>query len=457
MNDALAPLALEALNAAVGALVSSPLDGLGDDEVPALAVELERQRRRLAAADLRLIRELEMRRSDGRYGRASVAELLVSLLRITPAEAKARVRDAGDLGTRRTLQGEPLPPLLPATAQAVERGEVSSAHVAVIAKAVDAVPAAAPAGAADIVESTLVEVARHEHPGALAKTATLLLARLDPDGLEPKTAELERRRQWDLRTRPDGSGDLHGQLTPEATAVWTAIIDALSSPVGQCGSAGSEPGSSELPQAGGDGMDQRSAAQRRHDAFVEAGRRLLNSGSLPPAGGTPVTVVLRVDVNDLAHGNGVAHTDRGSAWPLRDLVTCLSDAEIVPVLTNHAGAVLALGRTQRLASRAQRLALAARDGGCSFPSCERPAPWTEAHHVISWLAGGCTDLDNLTLVCRFHHRNFEAHGWRVRILDGLPEWLPPPWVDPHQRWRRNRAHHPGEIDFGSRLRAPSAA
>ena len=201
------------------------------------------------------------------------------------------------------------------------------------------------------------------------------------------------------------------------------------------------------PGVGDPGMDHRSAGQRRHDGLLEAGLRLLRSGSLPPAGGVPVTVLVRTTAADLARGTGLVQTDRGAVWPLAEVLAACSDGAVVPVLTSDAGAALHLGRTRRLASRAQRLALAARDGGCSFPQCDRPAPWTEVHHVIAWQDGGPTDLDNLTLVCRFHHREFERCGWAVRMTDGLPEWIPPPWLDSERTPQRNRTHHPPDLDL----------
>jgi HNH endonuclease len=109
--------------------------------------------------------------------------------------------------------------------------------------------------------------------------------------------------------------------------------------------------------------------------------------------------------------------------------------------------VLSYGQTRRLASCGQRLALAARDRGCSFPGCTRPPAWCEAHHVIPWYSGGPTDLANLCLLCAFHHREFEKRGWVVRMRDGTPEWTPPPWLDPAQEPRRNTAHHITHFDF----------
>jgi hypothetical protein len=100
--------------------------------------------------------------------------------------------------------------------------------------------------------------------------------------------------------------------------------------------------------------------------------------------------------------------------------------------------VLAEGRTKRIATRAQTLALIARDRGCSFPDCDKPPEWTQRHHIHAWSDGGRTDLDNLTLLCAPHHRDFDRQGWRAVMREGLPWWIPPPWIDPGQRPRQNQ-------------------
>ena len=113
------------------------------------------------------------------------------------------------------------------------------------------------------------------------------------------------------------------------------------------------------------------------------------------------------------------HVSRTAALRLAD------QCELFTTVFDRAGAVLCAGRTRRLASPAQRRILAARDGGCCFPGCTRPPSWCEAHHVIPWLLGGATDIDNLVLICGFHHREFDRAGWTVRMADGVPQWLPP--------------------------------
>ena len=98
------------------------------------------------------------------------------------------------------------------------------------------------------------------------------------------------------------------------------------------------------------------------------------------------------------------------------------------------GVPLNLGRTRRIASRGQSAALYARDIGCSFPGCHRAPEWCERHHIIPWIDGGETNLNNLTLLCVYHHHNFLARGWTCRINpDGIPEWRPPKWVDRDQK------------------------
>ncbi|NHC15656.1 HNH endonuclease signature motif containing protein, partial [Motilibacter deserti] len=77
------------------------------------------------------------------------------------------------------------------------------------------------------------------------------------------------------------------------------------------------------------------------------------------------------------------------------------------------GQPLALGDSARTVSVAQRKALNVRDGGCVFPGCDRPPSFTDAHHVVFWSHSGLTDLDNLILLCRRHHRMVHHDQWRV--------------------------------------------
>jgi hypothetical protein len=59
---------------------------------------------------------------------------------------------------------------------------------------------------------------------------------------------------------------------------------------------------------------------------------------------------------------------------------------------------------------------------------------------VSWADGGATDLVNLTLLCPYHHANFERLGWTCQMVSGVVQWVPPASVDPLRRPIRNTAH-----------------
>ena len=109
-------------------------------------------------------------------------------------------------------------------------------------------------------------------------------------------------------------------------------------------------------------------------------------------------------------------------------------ALLPPALGGAPTQPLEVGRTSRVVQPAQRSALAVRDGGCVFPDCDRPLAWCEAHHLRHWLHGGPTDLANLALLCRAHHRAVHEDGWRLaRGPDGRLTATPP-----HRVRRRHR-------------------
>ena len=114
------------------------------------------------------------------------------------------------------------------------------------------------------------------------------------------------------------------------------------------------------------------------------------------------------------------------------------DADLVGAVIAGNGEVLALGRTRRLVSRPQRRALMIRDGMCQFPSCHQTRH-LDAHHIVAWSAGGPTDLDNLIVLCRFHHTAVHEGGMTIVPADdqstsGRWQFVMPDGR-PHQLWR----------------------
>jgi hypothetical protein len=402
--------------------------GLSGEQLLDLLDDLEVDARRRTAVEIGLVAELDARGVAAEWGYTSTAVLLAERLRIGRRDAAGRVRLAAELGPRRALTGERLEPRFPLVAGAVADGAISARHAAVITGTVDRLPDRVVDERSELVaqvEPVLLAQARVLDPDRLAVAARAVVACLDPDGQLASEQDHQRHRDASLTVLPDGSGRLQAQLTGEAAAVWTTVLDTLSRPV----PAGVEP-------------DGRTAGQRRHDGLLDAGRRLLRSGTLPDAGGTPATVLLIMTVDQLAARTGLVTTGPGGLLSIPAALQLAADAAVVPAVLDGRGVVLHLGRARRTASPAQRLALAARDGGCSFPACDRPPGWCDTHHAIPWADGGGTDLNNLTLVCGFHHREHHKRGWAVRIVGGLPEWTPPRWIDPQQTSRRNTTHHP---------------
>jgi hypothetical protein len=383
--------------------------------------EVERLRRQLASADHDLIGAVAERSLPARVSVASTQVFLQCALRLSPGEAASRVRTAELVGERRTVSGEPLEPLLPVVAKVQAAGEISVEHVAVIARVVRAMPDDVTVEALSIAEQQLVDVALQARPSEVAKLGQHVLAWLDPDGAGEREAVQAKRRDLALIPRPDGMSVLRGVLTPECAALLSAVLTARSA-----------------PSPADDGQrDPRSHGQRMHDALEDLAGTVVRRNELTVSG-APVTVVITITEDQYLSGHGVVHTSLGQSLTVDQALRLADEAVLVGLLQKASGEVVKLGRAKRVASRSQSLALIARDQGCSFPGCDKPPEMCQRHHVIPWSQGGLTDLDNLTLVCHRHHREFESAGWQCTMRNGVPEWTPPPWIDPTRTPRTNQ-------------------
>ena len=118
-------------------------------------------------------------------------------------------------------------------------------------------------------------------------------------------------------------------------------------------------------------------------------------------------------------------TEEGSSVSAETSSRLACDAEVVPIARAGDGSVLDVGRRRRTVGWRLRKALEARDGGCRFPGCE-PRARTHAHHITPWAEGGETAMNNLVLLCPFHHRAVHEGGWRVEMDEwGAPRFLKP--------------------------------
>jgi hypothetical protein len=278
----------------------------------------------------------------------------------------------------------------------------------------------------------------------LAVRARNARALLDLDGQPELVAEREQalrdRRYLYLSRQADGMTRLSGLLDPESAALVRDAVDGATSPR-RGGPRFVSPG--ERERAERLVRDSRTTEQLALDALVDLVRI---GGEVAPTeliGTRSPAVQVIVAERDLRTGRGLARIE-GQTEPVSiataDRHGCSSG--VVPIVIDARGDVVALGRETRLYTRRQRVALAARDGGCRFPGCERPPSWTEAHHIIPWSEGGATDVADGVLLCRHHHLPLHNNGWRFerrRKPAGFMEHggdlvlIPPRSIDPEQR------------------------
>jgi hypothetical protein len=183
--------------------------------------------------------------------------------------------------------------------------------------------------------------------------------------------------------------------------------------------------------------DFRDVETRYGQAFVRVLQ--LASASAPGVRGERPSVVVTIGLDSLRGEPGSAPGRLDTATPISAgaarRLAC--DATIVPLVLGSNSEPLDIGRASRLVPSGLRRALVARDQGCAMPGCDRPPGWCDAHHRQHWSAGGDTSLRNLCLLCERHHTIVHADGWQIAMIDGLPWFTPPPWLDSTQTPRLN--------------------
>ncbi len=250
--------------------------------------------------------------------------------------------------------------------------------------------------APDVLEAMLTMGAEHGHRG-VREVRPALLARFGAGDRLQAEQHAARRLVALSRPTPDLPGTVTYQLVvdTEGQAVLEAAIGPLSKPV---------PGPDGEP-------DPRSTDLRRGQALVEVCRRATAGAAAASQGRVPsvakATLVVTMRLEDLAARSGAAttlgpvHSGAHLAPETARRIAC--DAGVVPAVLGSDSDVLDLGRQVRLFTSAQSRAMWMRDAQCTFPGCDTPAFWCDAHHLVHWADGGRSDLDNAALLCGRHH------------------------------------------------------
>ena len=281
-----------------------------------------------------------------------------------------------------------------------------------------------------VAEVLLVEFAQQNPADQVRKLAARWRDALDVDGIEPREAALTQLTSLHRFVRANGMKRYVLDADPVAAAYLDAVIE---------GHVGATIRRLRFDDAGsgvGEGdafaevlRDTRSLGQIAAESIVQLARHgIACTNTEIPVRAT--SIVVRMSLESLITGLGSVHID-GIETPISAGTARImaADAEIIPEVLGGNSEVLDLGSRRRLFSRAQRLALIERDGGCAFTGCDAPPSHTEAHHIEWWNKGGPTNLDNGILVCSRHHHDIHRDNWDIRVIDNMPWFVPPSSID----------------------------
>jgi hypothetical protein len=434
--------AFDALDAALDGVVALEFDALTTRERLGLLERCERVRRRLPAVEHPLINQLARQATPEELG-GKLSHAVAEWALISRAEAGRRISEAADLGPRRALTGEPLAPVLAATAAGQREGKLGAGQVALIRRFYHQLPGWVDVATRESAEADLARLGSQFRPEPLAGLADQLADRLNPDGTYTDEDRARRRGVTLGSQHADGMSELRGWLTPEARATVEAVLAKLAAP-GMCNPADDTPCVDGTAAQEAIERDTRSPAQRQHDGLNAALRALLASGKLGQHNGLPASIIVTTTLAELEAAAGRGLTGGGSILPMSDVIRLARHARHYLAIFDK-GKALALYHTKRLASPGQRIVLYAKDRGCSAPGCTVAGYYCEVHHITDYATCRTTDVNNLTFGCGPQHRIIQPGGWSTRKnASGDTEWIPPPHLERGQS-RTNTFHHPEKL------------
>ncbi len=328
--------------------------------------------------------------------------------------------------SKRVQVGRALADRMPVTAKAFEAGDLGLDHASVIAQATKDLQQDL---AADL-EAFLAQQAAPLTPRQLRVVAEELLAAAAPEQSADEAARKHAAQRLNLSETLDGRWRLDGWLDAEAGLIVSkAIAEFL-----------------RKPDPEGDLLTE-SIGSRRAEALVQMARHATaHAESCNGEGGGRHIVNVGLSHQALLDGLGTAGTPDGQRLPAAAARRMACDAAIIPAVFGADSEILDFGRRTRTISAGLRHFLTARDGGCTWPGCDRPPSFTEAHHRIHWIDGGETNPEDLELLCVAHHHKVHEGGWNMTIgndPDRTPWFWPPDGRPPLQGHRRPLLRKPG--------------
>ena len=363
-------------------------------------VVLGRERCRVEALLAEAVAE-KRRRVGGRAAAATVRERL----HVSATQATAEVELASLVAAE-----------FPATLAAWRAGEITSGHARVIAR-VGADPDHAD-------EPALLQMARGVPVDLFGRMTRQYAAQSDSCA---EHARQHANRWASLVQDPDGSWRLtayYGHDTGKRISVaFNQMVRTYRNRVAVNGI---------------DRTDGGTPQQRRADALANL---ITGEG---PHNRPDTTLLVIADYDTVSARLHNLRYDDATPVPADQIANVAAQAKILPAIFSAEGDPLWLGRAQRHASAGQRIALAARDGGCV--NCAAPAEGGEPHHIEWFSRGGPTDIDNLALLCERCHHLVHDDGWQLHPNNGQLRLKPPAprstQPRPRHDTRPQHANHP---------------
>lgn len=316
-----------------------------------------------------LIRTFDERRLWGVYGAKSMAHWLNWRVGLDIGAARERVRVAHALKD------------LPKTAEKLERGEISYSKVRALTRV------ATPAD-----EEKFLNFARY---GTASNVERLVRGIRQAERAEDADFAMfmHEKRELVAYDADDGSLLVRARLTPEVGAIFLEAIEKALTIV-RASKHEDEP--------------PESFAAERADALGVIAESFL-ANEVKSGDRYQAIIHISAETSEMA-------IEDGPVIPKETGKRLLCDSAVVALIEDEAGEPLSVGRKRRTVSTAIRRALQKRDGGCRFPGCGQTV-FVDAHHIVHWVEGGETSLDNLLLLCRHHHRQLHESGWRLEKSD----------------------------------------
>ena len=290
---------------------------------------------------------------------------------------------------------------------ALALGKVGFGHLVVMARTADALAASPPARVFD--ENRLLAKAVDNSVGKFHHICRHLRHAADPLGYGASESDLVENRSLRFSTDEEsGAVFLSGAFDAESGAVIRTVLEPLARRSGA--------------------HDQRPYERRMADALVDVAWHHLDNGLVPQNAGQRTHLQVTTSLETLRALDGAPAAELEFSLPIsaRAVERLACDCSITRILLGSDSMVIDVGRAKRVISGAARKALNVRDRGCTWPGCDRPASWTSGHHLVHWIHGGTSDLQNLALLCYRHHWMVHEGGWQIaRGDDGRMVTIPP--------------------------------